>query len=84
MVLHWCVSVCSIVSMTTTQTQPFAATIKELSIEKDWVEIKVDEQIRRAKRTGFFMDVIDDARHFQADGYAWDCALELSLRYWEA
>ena len=52
-------------------------------MKKDWLENKLDELIAKAKRTGYFQNVIDDALHFEAnDGYAWDVALAIALEYW--
>lgn len=53
-------------------------------IKKDWVERKTDKLLARAKKTGFFGDVITDAKWIQkTDGVVWDVALVLSLRFWE-
>jgi hypothetical protein len=50
----------------------------------DWLERKTEELLARARATGFFNDVIMDARCFrQHDGYTWDCSLALALSYWE-
>jgi len=48
----------------------------------DWVEIKTGAMIRSAKDSGFFADVIADARCFLNDGYVWDVALAMSCKYW--
>lgn len=48
----------------------------------DFIETKTAELLARAKRSGFFADVIRDAEFFEADGYAWDVALAISCNYW--
>lgn len=50
--------------------------------QMDWVEKKTAELLAKAKRSGFFRDVIDDAKQFEQDGYVWDVALEIACRYW--
>jgi hypothetical protein len=51
-------------------------------IDKDWIELKTENLLAAAKRSGFFSDVIADAKHFEADGYCWDVALAMSCDYW--
>jgi hypothetical protein len=48
----------------------------------DWIETKTARLLRKARTCGFFQDVIRDAERFSEDGYVWDVALMLSLRYW--
>lgn len=49
----------------------------------DFIETRIAALIRAAKRSGYFADVIDDAKHFhENDGYAWDVALAMSCEYW--
>ena len=56
----------------------------ETMIEKDWIERKTDELLTRARSTGFFSDVIKDARWIrETDAVVWDVALAISLKYWE-
>lgn len=50
--------------------------------EIDWVEKKTAKLLAKAKRSGFFRDVINDAQHFEREGYVWDVALEIACRYW--
>lgn len=50
--------------------------------EPCWVERKTAELLAKAKRSGFFRDVISDAEHFASEGYAWDVALAMSCEYW--
>ena len=52
-------------------------------MDRDWIEIKTEHMIRRAKRSQFAADIFRDAREFHADGYVMDVALMMSLRYWE-
>lgn len=48
----------------------------------DWIETTTAELLRAAKRSGYFADVIRDAKHFSAEGYAWDVALSIACNYW--
>jgi hypothetical protein len=48
----------------------------------DWEETKTDQLLAQAKKTGYFLDVIRDAKYFEADGYRWDVALAKALEYW--
>ena len=50
----------------------------------DWIEAKTSRLLTAARRSGFFANVIADAKLFAAEGYVWDVALMLSLRYWAA
>lgn len=55
----------------------------ETPFQIDWEEKKTAELLVKARRTGFFEQAIKDARWFQEqDGYRWDVALALSLKYW--
>ena len=49
---------------------------------RDWIELKTDELLKLAKRSGFFANVIQDAKWFAADGYVWDVALKMACDYW--
>ena len=52
-------------------------------IEKDWIELKTERLLAAAKRTGFFQDVINDAKQIESDhGYSWDVSLAKSCEYW--
>ncbi len=56
-------------------------TEKEFQI--DWIEKKTAELLASAKRSGYFSDVIDDAKWLaDSEGYAWDVALAISCKYW--
>ena len=48
----------------------------------DYLETKVADLLAAAKRSGYFGEVIADAKHFQAEGYVWDVALDISCGYW--
>ena len=48
----------------------------------DWIENKTAELLATAKRSGFFSDIIADAKEIQDEGFAWDVALAESCRYW--
>ena len=52
------------------------------TIAIDWTEQKTASRLRQAKRTGYFLNVIEDAKEIQSDGFAWDVALAKSLEYW--
>ena len=48
-----------------------------------WIEQKVAEMLKALRRSGFFDQGINDARHFQSQyGYTWDVALKMSCNYW--
>ena len=51
-------------------------------IKKDWIELKTENLLASAKRSGFFLDAIQDAKHFESLGYVWDVALSMSCKYW--
>ena len=53
-------------------------------IKRDWIEQKTEQLLTIARQSGFFGDVIRDARDFEQDGYVWDVALIMSLHYWVA
>jgi hypothetical protein len=53
-------------------------------VRPDWIERKTAELLKRARRSGYFADVIRDAEHFEAQGHVWDVALAISLSYWDA
>jgi hypothetical protein len=57
--------------------------MRETATQIDWIEKKTAELLRAANRTGYFADVISDAKDFAADGYSWDVALMMSLEYWK-
>jgi len=48
----------------------------------DWLENKQAALLRAAKRSGYFADVIADAKWIAADGFSWDVALAMSCKYW--
>lgn len=48
----------------------------------DWIETKTAQLLAAAKRSGFFADVITEAKWFEKQGYAWDVALAMSCKYW--
>jgi len=54
----------------------------EIEIDIDWIETKTTQLLAAAKRSGFFNDVINDAKEWKAEGYAWDVALAKSSEYW--
>jgi len=48
----------------------------------DWIEAKTTELLARAKRSRWFEGIISDAKWFAAEGYEWDVALSMSMKYW--
>lgn len=50
--------------------------------EVSWEERTMARMLAAAKRSGFFAQVIDDAKAFEADGYCWVVALKLACNYW--
>jgi hypothetical protein len=50
---------------------------------RDWLEIKADQMIRKAKSSQFAADIFRDAREFHTQGYTMDVALHMALKYWE-
>ncbi len=48
----------------------------------DYLENKVANLLASAKRSGYFSEVIADAKHIQSEGYVWDVALAISCGYW--
>ena len=50
--------------------------------QTDWIEQKTAQLLRSARASGFFDDCIDDAKHFQEQGYQWDVALAMSCEFW--
>jgi len=53
------------------------------TISKDWIELKTEKMINRARSSQFKQHIIDDARRFHSEGYQMDVALMMSLKYWE-
>jgi|TARA_R110000868_G_C10780465_1_gene755463 hypothetical protein len=53
-----------------------------MNTEIDWIETKTSQLLAMAKRSGYFVDVIKDAKHFAAEGYEWDVALAKACTYW--
>ena len=49
---------------------------------RDWEETKTTQLLVAAKQSGFFSDVISDAKEFESEGYVWDVALAMSCKYW--
>jgi len=49
---------------------------------EDWTERKTDELLRAARRSGYFADVIADAKWFEREGYTWVVALSMACKYW--
>ena len=50
--------------------------------EPCFIERKTAALLAAAKRSGFFGDVIDDAKRLESEGYAWDVALAIACEYW--
>lgn len=48
----------------------------------DFAERMTAKLLAKAKRSGWFKDVIRDAESFAAEGYAWDVALAKACEYW--
>jgi hypothetical protein len=49
---------------------------------QDWIETQTAILLQRAKRSGYFANVIADANHFESEGYVWDVALAIACNYW--
>jgi hypothetical protein len=49
---------------------------------KDWIELRTEQLLKKAKLSGFFKDVISDAEEFEKQGFVWDVALAMSCEYW--
>lgn len=57
--------------------------VTDRPFEIDWIERETERLLAKARRSGFFRDVIEDARQIQDEhGYAWDVALSKSCAYW--
>jgi hypothetical protein len=52
------------------------------SVQIDWIEKTTADLLAKAKRSGYFAHVIEDAICFEKQGYVWDVALKLSCNYW--
>lgn len=52
------------------------------SASPDFIEQRTAALLAAAKRSGFFLDAIADAKRFAAEGYCWDVALAMSCKYW--
>ena len=48
----------------------------------DWIETKTAKLLASGRRSGYFAEMIQDAKEFERDGYAWDVALAKSAAYW--
>jgi len=48
----------------------------------DFIETITAKMLIAAKRSPWFSDIIDDAKHFESDGYVWDVSLKMSCNYW--
>lgn len=48
----------------------------------DFAERMTAKLLAKAKRSGWFKNVIRDAEEFKSDGYAWDVALAKACEYW--
>jgi hypothetical protein len=48
----------------------------------DFEERITAKLLERAKRSGYFLDVISDAKEFQKDGFRWDVSLAKACEYW--
>jgi hypothetical protein len=55
---------------------------KQAEIKPDFIERRTAELLKRAKKSGYFMDALQDARRLESDGYVWDVALSISVNYW--
>lgn len=53
------------------------------AVKIDFIESKTAELLRRAKRTSWFKEIIEDSRKLQAKGYVQDVALAISLNYFD-
>jgi len=63
--------------MTRKQPQTKGETMKP-----DWIETTTSRLLAAGRRSGYFADMIDDAKEFEREGYVWDVALALSAAYW--
>ena len=48
----------------------------------DWIETKTAELLAAGRRSGYFAQMIQDAKYFEEEGYVWDVALAMSAAYW--
>ena len=49
----------------------------------DQIEIITTELLTKAKRSGYFAECIADAEWLQeSEGYVWDVALAIAVKYW--
>lgn len=53
-----------------------------MSQPTDWIEAQTAKLLATAKRSGYFREVIQDAKHFESQGYVWDVALAMACGYW--
>jgi len=51
-------------------------------MKPDWIETTTSRLLAAGRRSGYFADMIDDAKEFEREGYVWDVALALSAAYW--
>lgn len=52
-------------------------------LKPDFIERKTAELLAKAKRSGYFQSIIDDAKWLhEQDGYQWDVALAIACKYW--
>ena len=50
----------------------------------DFIETKTAELLATAKKCGYFTDVLIDARRLKKEGYVWDVALAIAVKYWNS
>jgi len=50
----------------------------------DYIETISEELLAAGRRSGFFADMIRDAKEFEREGYVWDVALAKAAAYWAA
>jgi hypothetical protein len=55
---------------------------RAMSKPTDWIEAQTAKLLATAKRSGYFREVIQDAKHFESQGYVWDVALAMACGYW--
>jgi len=50
--------------------------------KNNFIAIRTEQLLARAKRSGYFSEVISDATIFFDEGYVWDVALAMACKYW--
>ena len=52
------------------------------AVESTWIEDKAASLIARIKASPYAASCFDDVRHFVAEGYVRDVALQMVANYW--